>query len=148
MNIKNLNVGNILIKSVGAAGLGLIAYDSHAAGKINSASYQKQVKAGGLTNAYMDTLTLNSPSVVQSKIKDKYFKFRMYENVSDFFTGIAGYAKGFGSMVANNVVPLALSAATLMTKGTVSKVFGAGLLAYGGLFFGREVLGIGKPNAL
>lgn len=148
MNIKNLDALNILAKGVGIAGLGIVAVDSHHYGKVNSASYQKKVRAEGLSDTYMNTRTLDTPSIVQSKIKDKYMNYRLTENLSDFFTGITGYVKGFASMAVDNVVPLVLSAATIMTKGKVSKALGASLLAYGGLFMAKDVIGIGKPKEL
>lgn len=144
----NMNAANFLTKAVGVTGLGLIAYDSHNAGKIESSSYQKHVKANGLTNTYMDTLTLDSPSIVKSKIKNKYMHLRMDENISDFFTGIGGYVKGLSSMLVSNVVPLALSVGAVVKNKVVSKASAIGLLAYGGIYVGREVLGIGKPNQL
>lgn len=143
-----INIPNILTKTVGAAGLGLAVYDSHSAGKIQAESHQKEVKAGITANSYMDTLTLDSPSVVKSKLKNKYFRMRMDENITEFFTGIAGYLKGFGKMLVDNVVPLALSAGTLVKNKIVSRASVVGLLAYGGIYIGREVMGIGKPNPL
>jgi hypothetical protein len=150
----NTNVVNVLTKAVGITGLGLVAYDSHTAGKIESSSYQKQVKASSITNTYMDTLTLDSPSIVQSKVKNKFFKLKTDENLSDFFTGIIGYAKGFASMTVSSIIPLALSLGTLVKSKTsaigkmVSRASAVGLVAYCGIFLGREVMGIGKPKAL
>ena len=150
----NTKVVNILTKAVGVTGLALVAYDSHTAGKIESSSYQKQVKAGSLRDTYVDTLTLDSPSIVQSKVKNKFFGMKLDENLSDFFTGISGYAKGFTSMTVSSVIPLALSLGTLVKSKTsafgkmVSRGSAAGLLAYGAIFIGREVMGIGKPNTL
>jgi len=143
-----MNISNIITKGIGVAALGMVAVDSHSAGKIESSANQKKAKAGGLSDAYFNTLTQDSPSVIQSKIKNKFFGLQLDENLSAAFTGIAGYAKGFSSMLVSNVIPLALSAGIMMTKGITSRVFGAGLLAYGGLFIGREVLGIGKPDSL
>lgn len=143
----NLKVTNILTKTAGAAGLALIAYDSHKAGKLESASFQKQVKAETLKDTYVNSMTLNSPSTIQAGLKKKIFNISADENISGFFTGIAGYIKGVASMAVDSVVPLALSAGAVI-KNPLSKVCGIGLLAYGGIFLAQEILGIGKPKAL
>lgn len=150
----NTRVANVITKAVGITGLAVVAYDSHTAGKIESVSHQKQVKASSITNTYMDTLTLDSPSIVQSKVKNKYFKLKTDENLSDVFTGIAGYAKGFVSMTVSSVIPLALSIGAMAKSKTstigkiISRTSAAGLVAYCGIYIGREVMGIGKPKAL
>ena len=100
-----------------------------------------------MTDAYINTLSQDTSSATKAAIKKKYFGLTADENLSGFFTGIAGYISGCGSMIANNVIPLAMSAGAII-KNPLSKVCGAGLLAYGGLFIGREVLGIGKPKQL
>ena len=153
MNLKNINVVSNLVKVAGVTGLGLVAYDSHNAGKIESSSYQKQIKANGVTDTYLNTLTQDSPSVLQSKIKKKSSNFRLDENISDLFTGVFGYFKGASSMLVSSFIPLALSVGALVKSKTaignvVSKASAAGLLAYGALFVGRDVLGIGKPKQL
>jgi len=147
MNIKNLDAVNILTKAIGVAAVGIIAYDANTAGKIESSSHQKQVKADSMRDAYVNTLSQDSPSIIKSTIKKKYLGLTTDENLSGTFTGIAGYVSGFGTMIVNNVLPLALSAGAII-KNPLSKFFGAGLLAYGGLFIGREVMGIGKPKPL
>jgi len=68
------------------------------------------------------------------------------ENLSGFFTGIGGYVKGFTSMLVTNIVPAALSVGAILTKGLASKLCGAGLLAYGGIFLAQEIFGIGKEK--
>ena len=160
-----MNVTNVLTKTTGVVGLGLIGYDSHVAGKINSSSYQKQCMANSVTSAYENTMKSDNPSVLQSKVKTAYFNYKLEDNLSSFFTGIGGYAKGFGSMLVGNIVPLTLSLGAVLTspkifikkgvtqshvalKSFVSKACAVGLLAYGGIFLIQNVLGIGKPKHL
>ena len=144
----NFGISNILVKTAGAIGLGLVAYDSHVAGKIEAAAYPKECKANGLVKDHMDYMTMDSPSIVKQKVKKGVLDFKTDENISTFFHGIEGYFKGFGNMLVGNIVPLALATGTVLTKGVVSKVFGAGLLAYGGMFLLQEVLGIGKDEGV
>lgn len=139
-----MNIPNVLTKAAGTVGLGLILYDSHVAGKYEAASHSKNVTAGQLADGFEMTETLDSPSIVKSKLKNEVFKFHLDENISEFFTKTAGYASGIGSMMMHHVIPLGLSLGTVLTKGNTSRVFGAGLLAYGGIFFIQNVLGFGK----
>lgn len=140
----NAKLLNIATKAVGGVSLAMILYDSHEAAKIRANSYSKDHKAGSLSERYMDDLKLESPSTIRSDLKKGLFRYSVDENLSGFFTSIAGYAKGFNSMMVRNVVPLALTAGTFMGKGLFSKMCGAGLLAYGGIFLLQEAIGIGK----
>lgn len=148
MNIRNINIPNIVTKGVGAAALGLVLYDSHTLGKIESSAYQKDSKANSLVKSYATTMMQEKPSIVESNLKRGIFNLRLQETVSDFFTGIIGYVKGFTSMAVSNVIPLALSVGTLATKGLLSKCFGAGLLGYGAIFVAQEGFGFGKPSSM
>lgn len=140
----NAKLLNIATKTVGSVSLAMILYDSHQAAKIRAYSYTKDHKAGGLSERYMDDLKLESPSTIRGHVKKGMFRYSLDENLSGFFTSIAGYAKGFNSMLVRNVVPLCLAAGTFMGKGLFSKMCGAGLLAYGGIFLLQEGFGIGK----
>lgn len=141
-----MNVSNVLTKTVGVIGLGLIAYDSHSAGKRKAASTEKDHKATSLANHYLEDQKLDSPSIVKAHAKESIFRYYVDENLSGFFGAIGGYVKGFNNMLVSNVVPFALAAGTLVTKNLVSKCFGAGLLAYGGIFLAQEAFGIGKAE--
>lgn len=140
----NAKLLNIATKTVGGVSLAMILYDSHEAGKIRASSYAKNHKAESLSDRYMDDLKLESPSTIRGHVKKGLFRYSVDENLSGFFTSIAGYFKGLGSMLVRNVVPLCLTAGTFMGKGLFSKMCGAGLLAYGGIFLLQEAFGIGK----
>lgn len=95
----------------------------------------------------MEDQKLENPSAVKNALKKHIFNFNLDENLSGFFNSLAGYAKGFSHMVVSNVVPLGLSLGTILApKGLISKTFGAGLLAYGAIFFVQEAFGIGKTH--
>lgn len=141
-----MTLANFATKTLGVIGLGLVAYDSHVRGAAESHEYAKKIKADSITKHYLDELSLENPSMVREEVKKQIFNYRLDENFSSFFTGIAGYCKGFGEMLVKNVVPFGLSVGTVLTKGIVSKLFGAGLLAYGGVFLAQEIFGIGKTE--
>lgn len=144
----NIKIADILAKGAGIAGLGYVAYDSHLAAKIESTKNHKDIKSDAIENHYLSDMKSENSSVIQSKIKKRVTDFYMDENISDPFTRAAGYIKGFSSMLVNNVVPLGLSAGALIApKGIVSRMFGVGLLVYGGIFIAQEFLGIGKHSA-
>ena len=150
MAINGQQIANIATKAFGAGALALVAYDCHTAAKIHAHAYEKNHKAEGITERFLEDQKMESPSIVRQQAKEGIFKFFLDENFSDFFVSIAGYAKGFSSMLVSNVIPFALAAGTLMgkkgTKQIFSKFCGAGLLAYGGVFLAQEVLGIGKSK--
>ncbi len=146
-----MNVSNVLTKTVGVIGLGLVAYDSHAAGKHEAHAHEKEHKATSLAGRYLEDTKLDSNSMVKAQAKEHIFKYFMDENISGFFGAIKGYTKGFSEVLVSNVVPFALAVGTLLTnkknsKNIISKCFGAGLLAYGGIFLAQEIFGIGKAE--
>lgn len=140
----NAKLLNIATKTVGGVSLAMILYDSHEAAKIRASSYSKNHKAESLSERYMDDLKLESPSTIRGHVKKGLFRYNVDENLSGFFTSISGYFKGLTSMLVRNVVPLALTTGTFVGKGLFSKMCGAGLLAYGGIFLLQEAFGIGK----
>lgn len=149
--MANFSAGNIITKTIGAGGLGLVLYDAHCAAKIRSKVFEKNHKSENLEKNLYNTMSLDSPSVVKAATKKRIFKYFVDENISGFFTSIFGYAKGFGSMLVSDVIPLALALGTLLMPskgklGIFSKMFGAGLLAYGGIYILQEMFGIGKPR--
>lgn len=140
------NITNYLAKAVGIGGLALVGYESHCVGKMQAVNTGKSIKADTLSKQYLENMRMDSPSVIRQEVKRQIFNFHAEEGFTDFFTNIAGYVKGFGSMLITNIVPLGLSAGAVMTKGFFSKMFGAGLLAYGGIFLAQEFFGIGKNH--
>lgn len=150
MNISMLetkNISNYLTRGVGVTGLGLIGYESHSLGKHEAQVHAKNVKAESLAENFLEDQKLENPSAVKNALKKHIFNFNLDENLSGFFNSLVGYAKGFSHMVVSNVVPLGLSLGTVLApKGLISKTFGAGLLAYGSIFFLQEAFGIGKTH--
>ena len=140
----NAKLLKIATKTVGVISLAMIGYDSHEAAKIRASAYSKNHKAESLSERYMDDLKLESPSTIRGDVKKGLFRYCMDENLTGFFTSVAGYFDGFGSMLVRNVVPLTLAGGTLVGKGLFSKMCGAGLIAFGGIFLLQEMFGIGK----
>lgn len=145
-----MSVSGVIAKGIGVVGLGLVLYDSHTLGKIESASYKKKCAAEMVAGPYANTLAQDSASILESKAKRGFSNFMLEENMSGFFTSIAGYFKGVGSMLVSHIVPLALSIGALATprNSLASRVFGFGLLGYGAIFMLHNVMGIGKANEL
>lgn len=135
---------NILTKTAGATGLALIAYDAHTTGRIISPEHVKEKKTEAITERYLDDLKLESKSIVKQHTKEGIFKYFLDENFSGFFHGVSGYFHGLGESLSSNVIPLGLSLGTFIGKGIISKLSGAGLIAYGGIFLAQEIFGIGK----
>lgn len=138
-------LSSAITRSVGAVGTGLILADAHHAAKEHAHMYETKKTTESLQERYFDTLKLETPSKVRDTVKKRIFEFDMDNNIDSFFYSIAGYAKGMGEMLVNNVVPFALSlGAMLGPKGLISKTCGIGLAAYGLGFLAQEVFRIGK----
>ncbi len=143
--ITNIATG-LLAKAVGLGGLALIAVESHNNGKMQSKNLESNIKTNSLKKHLIENTKLDSPSTIKAGIKRQIFNFHTEENFTSFFSSMAGYFGGAGYMLANNVIPLTLSAVTVFTKGTLSKFSAAGLIAYGGIYLFQEFFGIGKSS--
>ncbi len=152
-----MNVSNILIKTIGMVGLGSVLYDSHIMGKQQSKIDQHVIKTDSVQKTFIDTMSLDTPSKTKDILRKQFLNFKLNETFSTFFTGAAGYAKGFAKMLVNNIIPFSLAMGTVVaagankakgTKGILSKTFGLGLVAYGLVYLLHDVFGIFKPKKL
>ena len=146
-SVKN-NFSKYLVKSVGAAALGVVAYDAHIIGKLQSDIYSKSKDADACMNTFNNTQYLSSPSMTTSHLKDSVHKFETDSNFRHFINSAVGYFKGFGSMLIDSVVPLGLGLGALCGKGWVGKGSAIGLGAYGVIKLFKDVLGFGHYNDL
>lgn len=141
-----MSISNILAKSAGVIGLGLVAYDAHKYAQYNAVAVEKDHKAHSLSSRFIDDMKLDSPSTVRAGVKKKMFDYAADEEFSGFFVSTKGYLKGILTSLVSNVIPLGLSLGAVLTKGIVSKCFAGGLAAYGAVFILQEAFGIGKAK--
>ncbi len=148
--MSGINFTAGLAKATGYVGLAAIAYDAHKLAKVRAGEERKLAIANSGLDTYMDTRTLDKPSVLMSKMQDAKFDAEMngrwFNGIRNTFNSVKGYVKGFAESLVNNVVPLALTAVTVLTKGKVSKASAIGLAAYGAVDVGKNVFGIGKQH--
>ena len=141
-----------LAKTTGYVGLAAVAYDAHKLGKVRAGENRREAIANAGLDAYMDSKQLDKPSCLMNKIQDKRFdaemKGNLFNGVRNFFNSAVGYVKGFAESLVSNVVPLALTAATILTKGKVSKVAATGLAAYGAVDVAKNAFGVGRQHYL
>ena len=139
-------------KTAGLAGLAAIAYDAHKLGQIRASEYRKDAIGASGVDAYIDSKSLDRPSALMSKIQDARFNAEMhgklFNGVRNAFNSVKGYVKGLGESLVSNVVPLALSAVSIMAKGKLSKGAAIGLTAYGAYDVAKNAFGIGKNHYL
>lgn len=146
-SLKSTSISTLAVKAAGLAGIGAIAWDAHSHAKAKGAMTERNEKTDSLTKSYMGQFKSDSASFVKDSVKKRLFAFEADENVSGFFTNLKGYVGGFASMLIDDVVPLGLSLGALVApKGLISKGFGLGLIAYGGVFLAQEFFGIGKAR--
>ena len=128
-----MSITGFLSKGVGLAGLCIIAYDSHNAAKDYAGMYGRHKSTENLEKMYVDTLSLQTRSVVKDKAKKSLFNFALDQNIDKTYFSISGYMKSMCASLVYNVIPLGLSAMALMTKGAVSKLSALGTVIYGAL---------------
>lgn len=142
-------VVNIAARGTGVAALGLTLYDSHVLGKLEADSFSQSKEADRVTDAAQNMMYQETPSAVTSAIKKKVFAFQLENNIFQAFNQVAGYAKGFASMLVSNCVPAILGTLALFGKGkTIPRASALGLVVYGGYQILKEGFGIGKINRL
>ena len=142
------NFTKYLAKGTGIAALGIVAYDSHIVGKLQSDVYSKSRDAKASIRAFDNTQYLTSPSVTTSNLKKGVFKWEIDNTLRTFVNSAIGYFKGFGSMLVDSVVPLGLGLGALLGKGKWSKGSAIGLGIYGVVKIFKDVLGFGQYNDL
>ncbi len=108
---------NILIKTAGAGGVGLGVYDAHARGRRDSIRHGKIQMADSTLDAWLDANRMTKESDVENFMKRGAFKWRLDSPLAKLWGNIKGYVSGFFASVADNVVPIGLSAGTFIAKG-------------------------------
>ena len=150
--MSGINFTAGLAKATGYVGLAAIAYDAHKLGQVRAGEQRRSAIADSGLDAYMDSKTLDRPSVLMSKAQNKRFDMEMkghlFNGVRNFFNSVVGYVKGFGESLVTNVVPLALTTAAILTKGAASKAAAIGLAAYGTVDVAKNCFGAGKEHYL
>ena len=150
--MSGINFTAGLAKATGYVGLAAIAYDAHKLGQVRAGEQRRSAIADSGLDAYMDSKTLDRPSVLMSKVQNKRFDMEMkghlFNGVRNFFNSVVGYVKGFGESLVTNVVPLALTTAAVLTKGAASKAAAIGLAAYGTVDVAKNCFGAGKEHYL
>lgn len=146
-SVKN-NFSKYLVKGAGVATLGVVAYDAHVLGKLQSDVYSKSKDADACMDAFSNTQYLSSPSITTANLKNTVFDFEVKNNFRHFVNSAIGYFKGFGTMLIDSVIPLGLGAGALFGKGLVGKGSAIGLGIYAGITFVKDVLGFGHYNDL
>ena len=145
--MSSINLGKILVKTVGAAALGCVGYDAYKKAKWQAKTRYKNTSADLMTRIHMTAQSTDELSATRSKIKNSINEWYMTNGITPHFSAIGGFISGAVSSLVDNVVPFGLAAGTLMlNKGAKYCAFGLGL--YAAKFLITDVLGIGKPDYL
>ena len=152
MNIGNIfskpNIIKYLTKGTGIAALGIIGYDAHIIGRLQSDSYAKRKDADACMETFSNTQYLSSPSSTTANMKKVVHKFEMDSNLRHFVNSTIGYFQGVGKMLVNAVVPFTLGLGAVFAKGGFARGSAIGLGIYAVLNFFKDVLGFGHYNDL
>ncbi len=146
--IKN-NYGKYLAKTVAVGALGMIGYDAHIMGLLQSDSYSKTRDAEACIKAATNTMYLSQPSAINAEMKNGVFRLEEQQNWRSFINSTIGYFKGIGISMVSNVIPLGLGIMTVAaSKKPIVKTGGWLLGAYGAISLMKDVLGFGQPKDL
>ena len=125
---------SVLTKAVGVGGLGLGVYDAHCRAKRESHRQGKVNMVDSTMDTWMNTTRLEVESDVEAAMRKGARDWMIDSPVPKVVGNIKGYVSGFCSSVADNVVPITLSAGTLISKA-------------GGLFSKLSLIGLGIYSA-
>lgn len=143
------NAPKLIAKGIGLASLGIIGYDAHVVGKLQSEVTAKTADANASADYFNNTMYLDTPSTTKAKLSKAVFNMELEQNWRSFWNSGTGYSKGFGSMIVSNAIPFAFAMGALLAKSTVGSWIGAaGSLMYGMYIFTKDVLGCGRHNDL
>ena len=145
--IKN-NPGRLISGAVGLVGLGVVAYDSHNLGKIQSDLYASGSDANHAAYYLNNDMYVTSMSRTQEKVRDLAFRTELGQGWRRFINTPIGYLKGFFTMMISEVVPLGLSVGAIAGKGKVGKGCAIGLVAYGAIKGLRNFFGFSTPGSI
>lgn len=143
--IKN-NAGKYLKKGVGLGALGLVGYESHYIGKMQSDRYATEKDALATSYYLNNTMYNESLSPVRQGIKQAAYEMELEQGWRRFFNLGIGYVKGFGSMLISNVIPLGLGLTTLLAKGKTSTISAIALGIYAAGSVIKNFFGLGVPK--
>lgn len=147
-NLKD-NYGKYIAKAVGIGTLGMIGYDAHIVGLLQSDMYSKNKDAEACIERATNTMYLSKPSAINANLKKNVFHMEQEQNWRSFINSTVGYLKGLGSSMVSNVIPLGLGLLTVISsKNSIVKTGGWLLGAYGGFSLLKDVLGFGQPKDL
>ena len=142
------NITKYLVKGTGIAALGIVGYDAHIIGKLQSDVYSKSKDADACMKTFSNTQYLSSPSMTTAGLKKEVHKFETDSNFRHFINSAVGYFKGIGQSLISAVVPFALGLGAVFGKGWLGKGSAIGLGAYAVVKLFKDVLGFGHYNDL
>lgn len=138
---------NVASKIAGGITAAAVLYNAHDVGKKTSEEYVKERCAKRMLHYYMPSRRVDDRNAMTSKLKDEYFRLNADWNLPDKINAGIGYFKGAFTQMAIDIIPAALATGALLTK-KFSKIFTAGLIAYGIKYLVCDVMDIGRPNNL
>ena len=126
-------LSRVVTKSIGAGGLGLGIYDAHCKAKRESIRQGKRHIADNTMDAWLNSTRLESNSEIESSMRKVARDWRLDSPIPKIWGNLKGYVSGFFGSIAENVVPIVLSAGVFASKtgSVLSKLSMVGLGCYG-----------------
>jgi hypothetical protein len=146
VNTFKHNKTKLLTGAMGLAGLGVIGYDSHYVGKLQSDLYASERDAKNAIYYLNNDMYNTGMSKVEDKVRDFSYNMELGTNWKRFINTGIGYVKGFTSMLVSSIVPLTLSLGAIFAPKKAAKWFAGGLGIYGAYAFLKNFFGWSTPG--
>lgn len=138
----------IISRGIGLAALGMVAYDAHYLGKVQSDLYASEKDAASTGYYLNNAMYLDKLSKIEEKVRTSSFTTELDFMWKRFINEPIGYIKGFTSMLVSHAVPFALGIGALFAPSKISKLCAGGLGIYGAYQFVKNFFGWGTPPGL
>lgn len=141
-----MSAGTVISKLMGLGTAGVLLYDAHSSGVINSRKKYSAQIANSLPDIYSKSIKLDGYSEVGNAAKKNIFRWALDDGVTPAISSAFGYVSGAVGHLVDNVLTAGLATTAVLSKGKAGKFAAVGLLLTAGKYLFHDVLGIGKPR--
>lgn len=141
-----------ITRLAGLGTAGVLLFDAHSAGKVNSKKQYSARIANSLPDTYSKSIKMDGFSEVGNGLKKNAFRWALDDGITPAISSAFGYVGGTVGHLVDNVLPAGLATVALLSKnakgniGTAGIIAGVGLALTAGKYLLFDVLGIGKPK--
>ncbi len=143
-----VRMANIICKTIGIAGMSAVAYDAYAHAQHHSAVESEAMSSDVFEKAVAAEMSNTDASHVTNELQKKISHLRANNPLIPVVGKTKGFISGALGSLANNIVPVTLSAIALAAKGKLQKAGAWGLGIFGLYKVAKEGFGLGKKSPI